>query len=189
MSSQIENQHKEMNINVRESQLADIDKIVDYFLLASPNYLRGMGADPIKLPSRKVWINQIKKEWGKNLASKSLFYLIWELNGQAIGHSNLTNIRFQHEANMHLHMWQASNRNQGLGAEYLRKSLKIYFTLFHLQKLICEPYDLNSAPTKTLVSLGFKHVRTYQCTPGLICFEQNVKRFELSRNEFINKDA
>ncbi len=175
-----------MNINVRESQLTDIKKIVDYFLLASPIYLKGMGADPQKLPNRKVWINHIKKEWEMELVSKSIFYLIWELNGQAIGHSNLTNIRFQHEANMHLHMWHASDRNQGLGTECVRKSLKIYFSLFHLQTLICEPYDLNPTPVKTLLSLGFKHVSTYHCRPGSICFEQNVKRFELSRDEFMD---
>jgi len=42
-----------MNLTVREMQLSDIEKIVDYFVNADLEFLKGMGADKSKLPKRE----------------------------------------------------------------------------------------------------------------------------------------
>ncbi len=82
-------------------QTKDIELIVDYFVKANSNFLKGMGVDKNKLPSRKDWINTLEPDLEKPLKEKEFFYIIWELDGNPIGHSNLTNINFAKSAKMH----------------------------------------------------------------------------------------
>ncbi len=45
-----------MKLTVREMQLNDIEKIVNYFVLADTEFLNGMGADKSKLPDKGEWL-------------------------------------------------------------------------------------------------------------------------------------
>ncbi len=51
-----------MKLTVREIQAKEIEKIVDYFVNADTEFLKGMGADKSKLP-KKEWI----ENWNLNL--------------------------------------------------------------------------------------------------------------------------
>src|SRR5688572_4798783 len=98
------------NLSVREIQETDFKKIVDYFLTAERQFLLGMGVDPAKLPARAAWMDLLAEEYQKPLADKKFYYVIWQLNGSVVGHSNINKIIFGEEAYMHLHMWQGDNR-------------------------------------------------------------------------------
>jgi RimJ/RimL family protein N-acetyltransferase len=172
-----------MKLTVRDLQINDIEKIVDYFVMADTEFLYGMGADKSKLPSREAWIKKLELEVQKPLSTKEFYYIIWLLDNQAIGHSNINTIEIGKSATMHLHLWDIKNRKSGLGLDFLKMTIPYYFNNFGLEKLICEPYSKNVAPNKVLTKLGFELVKTYDTKPGWINFHQRVNRYELKKEK------
>ncbi len=171
-----------INISVREMREDDIASIVNYFHDASAEYLAGMGAIKALLPSKESWANSIKADLQKENKDKALYYLIWELDGKAIGHTNENNIAFGNEAYMHLHIWAKDVRKKRLGAKFIRKSLSFYFKNFELKTLLVEPYAKNPAPTNTILASGFTFERERETIPSIVCEMQIVKRYTLSRD-------
>lgn len=168
-----------MTLSVREMINADIENVVSYFVNADEAFLSGMGADKSKLPQKESWIINLEAEVAKPYNEKSYFYIIWCLDDQPIGHSNVNHIKFGESATMHLHIWNKDIRRGGFGHSFLLKTIPIYFQKLEIKKLICEPFADNEAPNKTLRKLGFTFIRTYHTTPGLINFRQQVSRYEL----------
>jgi RimJ/RimL family protein N-acetyltransferase len=173
-------------ISVRLAEESDYERIVDYFLSGDDAFLAGMGVDRSKLPPRTQWLKLLKENHRAELEEKSFFYVVWELNSQAVGHSNINKIVFGQEAYTHLHMWKPDIRQSGLGYEFMRLSIPYYFNLFALRYLYCEPYSLNAAPNQTLKKLGFEFIRQYETVPGWISFPQPVNRWSLARQAFGN---
>jgi len=173
-----------MKTSTREMTPTDAEQVVDYFSNADEAYLQGMGADKSKLPVREEWIAAIQAELNKSFKEKKLYYVIWEVDGKAIGHSNINHITFGQEAFMHLHIWEMQNRRFGNGLELVKQSIPKYFELFQLQKLRCEPFAGNAAPVRLLEQVGFEFVEIYETTPSIICFPQEVRRFEMSKSRF-----
>ncbi|MEW7278903.1 GNAT family protein [Aquimarina sp. 2201CG1-2-11] len=173
-----------MNVSVREMKQMDVEVIADYFRNASSFFLKGMGADKNKLPSRKDWIEKIRLEIETSIEVKEFYYIIWEINNEAVGHSNINKIVFGETATMHLHLWKENLRNKGVGVTLLKKTIPFYFRNFNLKKLICEPYALNPAPNKVLPKVGFTFIKNYMTTPGWINFYQSVNRYEMTRQTF-----
>lgn len=171
-------------LNVREIETGDIDLLLDYWFNCSPKFLKNMGADIEKLPSRTDFRNMLVEQINSPVTSKKSYALIWELDGHQIGHSNVNNIKYGEEATMHLHLWSSKNRKRGIGTELVRKSLPFYFENLKIKKLICEPYALNPAPNKTLEKIGFQFKKRYTTTPGSLNFEQEVNRWELTKERY-----
>jgi [ribosomal protein S5]-alanine N-acetyltransferase len=174
---------KGMKLSVREIKLKDIEKIVDYFILADSEFLIEMGADKNKLPQREAWIEKLVSEYEKSYKAKAFYYIIWLLDNQEIGHSNINNIDFGKSATMHLHLWNNEKRSDGLGMAFLRLTIPFYFMNFSLKKLICEPYSKNIAPNRVLKKLGFEFIQSYETKPGSINFYQTVNRYELKKED------
>lgn len=170
-----------MKISIREMKMHDIELVVDYFINADADYLRGMGADKDKLPGKTVWIENLKNELEKPISNKEYYYLIWLLDDLPIGHSNINKIVYGKFANMHLHMWTSHIRGKGLGLRFVELSIPYYFKKFKLEKLICEPYTENIGPNKLLKKAGFSFIKEYDTMPGIINFYQSVNRYELKR--------
>lgn len=173
-----------MNLKVRELNHSDISLLVDYWLKSSPEHLVGMGVDLAKLPSLQGLRKMLETQLETPLKERQSYALIWELDAQAIGHSNINQITFGQRASMHLHLWQSNHRKAGLGAQLVKLSLPFYFEKFELEALFCEPYALNPAPNKTLQKLGFEFIKKYKTIPGSINFEQEVNQWKLSKNKF-----
>jgi RimJ/RimL family protein N-acetyltransferase len=171
-------------LSVRPARLEDYPHIVDYFLNGDKEFHLGMGVESSKLPKREDWLTLLHENHHRPLEKKSFFYVIWEYNGEAIGHSNINKIVFGQEAYTHLHMWRKDVRQKGLGQQFMTMSLPYYFREFNLQTLFCEPYAGNEAPNKTLRKLGFVFERTYETTPGWINFHQLVNRWNITRERF-----
>lgn len=164
---------------VRALTEKDINLVIDYFLKASPEFLKAMGADIKKLPARDEWYGIILENLKLPVHKKAFFYVIWEINNMPVGHSNINKIKFGAEAYMHLHLWNPNRRGQGNGLYFSKESLRHYIKEFQLKKIYCEPYADNPAPNKLLLKAGFKFVRQYKTTPGWINFYQTVNRWEL----------
>lgn len=175
-----------MKSSTRDMTPADAVQVVDYFSNSEAAYLKGMGADKSKLPAREDWIAAIQAELNKPFEKKQLYYVIWEVDDKAIGHSNINNITFGYEGYMHLHIWEKKNRKFGNGLELVKQSIPKYFEHFQLETLRCEPFAGNPAPVKLLKQVGFQFVEIYETVPSIICFPQEVRRFEMSKNRFEN---
>ena len=157
-------------MKVRPLTKEEIHLIISYFHSATPDFLRGMGADPNKLPNKTEWTQTIEKEIDLPLEEKKLFYLFWIQDNKPIGHSNLTSLHFGSKGSMHLHLWNSISRKKGLGLNFLKQCLPYYFEHFKLKTLICEPYALNKAPNAILPKLGFIKTKKYKTIPGTINF-------------------
>lgn len=169
---------------VRELQVEDIPLIVKYWLESESEFLESMGVDLKKLPSAENLTNALLHQLSLPFEVKKAFCIIWFMNGKAIGHSNLNPVTYGNGAMMHLHIWKEEYRKMGLGTAFLKLTVPIYFECFKLKELCCEPYALNEAPNRTLARLGFIFDKEYDTIPGSINFEQPVKRWVLSLNEF-----
>ncbi len=110
------------------------------------------------------------------------YFLIWELDGLAVGFSSLDEIVPGKQANMHLHVAVPFERKRGHGAEFVKRSVPIYFDEFDLEVLYCEPYAFNTAPNRALQKAGFEYVETVELVPGPINFHQAVTRWKITRD-------
>lgn len=171
------------NGTVRELEAGEVDLVIDYFTSASPEFLAGMGADVRKLPEKAEWRKIILDDLEKPLKKRNFYYLIWELGGKPVGHSNINKIIFGKEAYMHLHLWNPDKRQKGLGRLFVERTLPYYFEKFELEELFCEPYALNPGPNKVLEKTGFEFVKQYETIPGWINFYQTVNRWVIKREK------
>jgi RimJ/RimL family protein N-acetyltransferase len=171
-------------LSVRELRETDIDLIADYWLNSDGEFLRSLGVDLDKLPTRENWDQMLTEQLNTPLEQKKSYCIIWEVDGKATGHSNINKIIFGDEAYMHLHIWDEEIRQKGFGTAWIKMTLPWFFEKYQLKKLYCEPYALNPAPNRTMEKVGFEFMREYVTTPGWINFEQPVKLWEMSYERF-----
>ena len=174
----------QVKLSVRQLEVSDFENIVDYFLKSNDNFLLSMGVDISKLPSREAWLNILMSDFYLPAEKKSFYYIIWLMNNEPVGHSNINKIVLGEEAYMHLHLWQTEARKKGLGLDFLKLTLPYYFHTFKLKILYCEPSAVNAAPNKTLEKLGFDFIKSYDTIPGWINAYQTVNRWCLTEEKF-----
>ncbi len=162
-------------LSVREIEHQDIPLIADYWLNSDSDFMKSMGVDLSKLPSRTQWHEMLEAQLAAPIREKQSYATVWLLNGEPVGHCNINKIKFGEEAYMHLHLWQPELRQKGDGVKLAKMSIPYFFEKFELKRLYCEPYALNEAPNKILAKLGFKLVKEHVTIPGYINFEQPVK--------------
>lgn len=169
-------------LTLREMQLADVRIRIDYFHDASDDHLLTMGVDRTLLPTREAWYKFYEGDYARPIQDRVTFSLIWELDGEPVGFSSVSNIIFGKEAFMHLHVLDATQRQGGLGVQFVRKSTEIYFKVLELKRILCEPNAFNVAPNRTLQSAGFHYLFTHETTPSPINFPQAVTRWVLEKS-------
>jgi len=171
-------------LTVREIEAKDIDALSSYWADSPSEFLVSMGVDLDKIPDREQLKSGLSEQLNQPYNEKKSYCIMWEVDGNAIGHSNVNKIIYGKEAYMHLHLWNNKYRKQGYGSTFVKKTLPYFFKNLKLETLFCEPYSLNPAPNKTLERLGFKFVREYVTVPNWINFEQQVNLWEMSSDEF-----
>lgn len=170
-------------LTVRELQPSDIPLIISYWMDASPEHLQSMGVDPAKMLTLQQWQDSLLAQLAAPLAEKASYCLIWEVDGQAVGHCNINTITLGSHAHMHLHLWQQTYRAAGLGVRLVRLSVPVFFDRYQLQQLYCEPYALNEAPNKTLMKAGFTFVEQRVGIPGSFSFVQPANLWVLGKSD------
>jgi RimJ/RimL family protein N-acetyltransferase len=166
-------------LSVREIERGDVPLIANYWLKSDPEFLKGMGVDLAKLPSRGDLTDMLSEQLHQSYDEKKSYCLIWLVDNKPTGHSNVNKIKYGEEAYMHLHFWDNSFRKQGYGTELVKMSLPLFFKNLRLKKICCEPYALNPAPNKTLEKVGFKFIKKHTTIPGYLNFEQEVNLWEI----------
>ena len=173
-----------IKLAVREIRHSDIEPLSDYWFKSDPEFLIGMGVDLSKMPTREEWRQMLTEQIDQSYENKKSYCIIWLVNDEPVGHSNVNRIIFGEEAYMHLHIWKKDNRTKGLGLQFVKMTLPFFFEKIKLKKICCEPYALNPAPNKTMEKLGFEFIKEYVTVPGWINYEQQVKHWELSLKKF-----
>jgi len=164
------------------SSAADYEGVLDYFLGADEHFLRGMGVDPKRLPQRAAWLERLLPDLERPDEQKQTFYLGWDCDGCRVGHCNVNPLVYGDHAYVHLHLWDPQARKAGLGTELLRRSVEVFLRRFALRRLYCEPYAENPAPNRVVAKAGFRFVKRYRTTPGLINSEQEVNRYVMEHD-------
>jgi len=170
-----------VTLTVREMATSEFDIVVDYFLGATSEYLETLGVDPSRLPSREGWRERFERESARPIEQRGWMIVAWLLDGQPVGFSSSDKITYGEQAHMHLHVTDAERRNQGVGAECVRRSADIYFERLKLKRLFCEPNAFNVAPNRALQKAGFKYLKTHMTVPGPLNYHQAVTRWMMER--------
>ena len=118
-----------------------------------------MGVDVEKLPTENEWKQMLSNQIETPLQKKRSYCIIWLLNNEPVGHSNVNPIEYGNEAYMHLHLWKSDIRSKGIGTQFVKLTLPYFFNNLNLKKLISEPFALNAAPNKTLQRVGFTFMK------------------------------
>ncbi len=170
-----------MSYAVRPLVLDEADFIASYFTDADDTFLRSLGVDPAKIMSHEEIWHSIARDLETPKDKKDRFYLVWELDGLGVGFSSIDEITVGKQANMHLHVAVSRERMKGHGAEFVKRSVPIYFDEFDLDVLYCQPYAFNTAPNRALQKAGFEYVETVEKVPGPLNFHQPVTRWKITR--------
>jgi RimJ/RimL family protein N-acetyltransferase len=169
-----------MRLAVREMVSSEFDVIIKYFFGSTPEYLDMLGVDPSRLPTPEGWRERFQRESAQPIEQRG-WIIIWLLDDQPVGFSTSDKIAHGEQANMHLHVTDPQRRNQGIGAECVRRSADIYFERLKLKRLFCEPNAFNVAPNRALQKAGFKYLKTHMTVPGPLNYHQAVTRWVMER--------
>jgi RimJ/RimL family protein N-acetyltransferase len=172
-----------MTKNISPLTAKDIQYIVNYFHECDDNVLLAMGVDRKKLPEPAKWCEIIAEDLAKNLTERLFYYLLWEIDGKPIGHSNINKIVYDDHAYVHMHVWHQGLRRNGHGLFFVQKCIAEYFEKFKLKKIYCEPNADNRPPNTLLAKSGFTFLKEYETVPGSINFQQKVKRWVLTESD------
>ena len=164
---------------VRPLTAEDIPLVIRYWLDATPEYLRSMGADPEKLPSEAQFRADLERILPTPPRQSSTFYLIWLVDGHPVGFNSLKRIVYGESGDMHLHMWDAGIRGKGYGGRLFCLAALEFFRLFRLQRVICEPSASNPAPNRMLQRVGFPLVQTYVGRSSEVSLVSELNRYQI----------
>lgn len=171
-------------LSIRELQHSDIPLFLNYWFGSDESFLKGMGLDVSKLPSREKFASMLETLLATPVEQRMSYCIVWLQDGKPVGHCNTNPTSFGEEAKMHLHLWHSAERRKGLGTELVRMTLPRFFNDLQLKTLWCEPYALNPAPNKTLEKAGFEFIKEHITIPGAFNFEQPVKQWRMTREQF-----
>ncbi|PKL78350.1 MAG: hypothetical protein CVV25_11860 [Ignavibacteriae bacterium HGW-Ignavibacteriae-4] len=175
---------KEKSYVVREATPEDIASITEYWTKLSFDDAFRLGIDFDKIPKANEITSFINQQLPLPPNDINTYILIWEVDGIAIGHCNITPIVVGEYANIHSHIWDRKNIAKGMGEKLMRISLPIFFEKYKLEKIYGVFYALNPAPERLCIKLGFSFVDEFPTIPGEWSFYQNVKKYVLDGNDF-----
>jgi RimJ/RimL family protein N-acetyltransferase len=155
--------------------------IIAYFHEATPEHLEMLGVDPTRLPPALQWQRLYQQMFDQPVEQRSSLLVSWFCDDRFLGFSTADKIRIGQQANMHLHITDASQRKQGIGVECVRQTVELFFQHLELKQLYCEPNAFNTAPNRALQKAGFKYVKTHMTVPGPLNFHQAVNRWMIDR--------
>jgi hypothetical protein len=151
-------------LSIRPMQAADVSLMVQYWMNCTDEDLSRMGADKTKLPSTEAFSLVLHEICKTPQSDAKSFYLIWLIDGVAVGHSALKDIVHGEIAHMHLHLWNEDYRGKGHGRKLFCLCALEFYKLFKLKLILCEPRASHPMPNSMLSKIGFQKWKTYLST-------------------------
>jgi RimJ/RimL family protein N-acetyltransferase len=144
-----------MQLSVRPLAAGDLDAFVDYWTKLPQEEIERMGVAIERVPSPSRMRSELEIAIAAPINEVSSFVLVWCLDGKAIGHSSLKDIRRRDIGSIHLHMWRAYLRGRGYGSRLFCLAVLDFYERFGLKRMICEPKADNPMPNRMLQKIGF----------------------------------
>ena len=151
---------KQQKLVVRELEERDIPLIDTYWRSLTQDDLNRMSIDCDRIPASDEFRARLTKLLDTPLSDRASDPLVWEVDGTAVGFTNLNNISRGNQADIHLHMFDSKFRGKGLGRRLFVRCVQKYFQRHHLTKIICQPASTNPGPTGLMRALRIPVSRT-----------------------------
>ena len=133
-------------LSARPITIQDVPKLVNYWLTRTDQQLLQMGADPAKMPPANYWTDMLLDQIATPFKQKTSYAIIWEIDGEAVGHNNVNMVKYGDQALMHLHLWYPQYRAKGYGQQLLRHSVPYFFIKLLIPSLSYFPKIKPSSP-------------------------------------------
>ncbi|WP_420451749.1 GNAT family N-acetyltransferase [Ilumatobacter sp.] len=159
----------------------DASMRIRYFHDASDEFLVRLGVDRALLPDPADWLEWYRTDFERPIPERQSYGVMWMVEADVVGWSNVDHIEFGRQAFMHLHIADEHNRATGHGSRFVALGLRELFNVLQLDRLYCEPNALNAAPNRTLQRVGFTYEFSHVATPGSINFKQVTTRWRIDR--------
>lgn len=119
---------------MRGFSAADVERVVDYWHSASPEFLEDMGADPAKLSTRAATTEKFRAAIYGTVPRKHVAMAV-ELDGKLVGYSNAY-INEPGVGYPHVHVLEPELRSRGMSSLLFRHAMDVYFKHFELSVLV-----------------------------------------------------
>lgn len=135
--------------------------------------VRDVTADDLPL-IKNSWKSHISPEQllRTPAADRTVDALVWELNGEAVGITALSDIQSRSGAAVTLHMFDPERRRCGYSHRFFALTLREFMQRYESTHIICEPPSRDPAPNRLLQKLGF--------VPSQSSGDSEVHRYEIA---------
>ncbi len=160
----------------------DLDGFIGYWTNLSREEIERMGVAIERVGSANQMRSDLEAAIAASLDTASSFVLVWCLDGKAIGHSSLKDIRPRDFGSVHLHMWRADLRGQGYGPRLFCLAVLDFYRRFQLKRMICEPKADNPTANRMLQKIGFPLLLTRIGTSSALSIVCELNRYDIVRD-------
>lgn len=144
--------------------------------------LARLGVDAKKVPSAAALRSQLHALVDAPPQDAKASYLVWLVDGRAVGFNSLKRIVFGVRGDMHLHMWDGGLRGKGFGGTLFCLAALEFFERFRLKEIVCEPSRGNPAPNEMLRRVGFRLIGTRVGASSDLSLVTDLNTFAIERD-------
>jgi RimJ/RimL family protein N-acetyltransferase len=176
-------------IRLRDLQEEDIPALVSYWADSSPEYIRSIGADPRKVPSRDQLQTTYRSALPENGPGRSRIVLIAEsIKGNLIGYTNLS-IKSAEESYAHVHILDPAYRSRGVAQALFPRAMRQFFRLVPIRKILMQTSPENQRVNRFLQAVGLTPERVHIENPDGMARPGEFNVYTLERRLFIPDEA
>jgi RimJ/RimL family protein N-acetyltransferase len=172
-------------IRLRDIEEKDIPALVSYWADSSPEYIRSIGADPRKVPSRDQLAAGYRSALPQNGPGRTRLVLIGESpTGHLIGYTNLS-IKSADESYAHVHILDPAYRARGVGQAMFPHVLRQFFLLMPIRKIMMQTSPENNRVNRFLQAVGLTPEHVHLAEPDGMARPGEFYVYTLARRLFI----
>jgi len=139
---------------LRDLEERDVPALVSYWFDGPPGFLRAIGVDPQKDPSREEMAQRLRASLAPPGALERA-YFVADLGERPVAYTNL-NFRSSRLAYAHVHVLDAALRHQGLASALFARTFAVFFERLPLDEIVMETSPENVAVNRQLQGLGLE---------------------------------
>jgi RimJ/RimL family protein N-acetyltransferase len=176
-------------LRLRDLQEEDIPALVSYWLDSSPEYIRSIGADPRKIPSRDQLLATYRSALPEHGAGRSRVVLVVEsAEGHLIAYTNLT-IKSADESYAHVHILDPAYRSRGIAQTLFPHAIRQFFRLVPIRKILMQTSPENQRVNRFLQAVGLTPEQVHIANPDGMARPGDFNVYTLERRLFLPDEA
>jgi len=176
-------------IRLRDLQEQDIPALISYWVDSSPEYIRSIGADPRKIPSRDQLLATYRSALPEAGPGRSRVVVIVEsAKGNLIGYTNLF-IKSADEAYAHVHILDPAYRSRGIAQTLFPHAIRLFFRLAPIGRILMQTSPENQRVNRFLQAVGLTPERIHIADPDGMARPGDFNVYTLERRLFTPDEA